>query len=83
MLAPARPEDPAERAPEGCFALFGFHGVRCIQKRMHVSPIHFEAVVGFISIPFEGGRKSGRARGCLLESRVDVISDATRQGQLG
>jgi hypothetical protein len=56
------------------FTLSGFH---CLpENSRHGSIPGYEAVAGFFSASFEGGRKCGGERGRLLELRVD--SNQTR-----
>ena len=58
-------KNDAQRAPEIVFALCVF---RCLSKILDAVPSpHHEALAGFFSAPFEGGRKCGRERGGLLE----------------
>jgi len=65
----------ADSAPEIIFTLSGFH---CLPEncRRSSSP-GYEALAGFFSASFEGGRKSGGEGRPLLEYSVDLSQ--TRQ----
>jgi len=63
----ASSKESAHSAPEIVFTLLGFHCDFCIRHTLAGGPlITYEAVAGFLSASFEGGRKSGAQRGRLL-----------------
>ena len=69
----ASSKDLAQRAPEIVFKLFGFHSdFRIFPTLDGPAVFHHEAVVGFVSASFEGGRKCGGARGRLSEFLVEL-----------
>jgi hypothetical protein len=60
----------ADPAPKIVFTLSGFH---CLPENSRRGSIPgYEALAGFFSASFEGGRKYGGECGRLLEFRVEV-----------
>lgn len=57
----------AQRPPEIGPVLFGFRCVHCLWKIRRCCAPHHQALAGFFSPSFEGGRKSGGERVRLLE----------------
>ena len=69
----ASSKDLAQGSPEIIFTLCGFHCDFGLSPNANgPAACHHQAVVGFLSASFEGGRNCGGERGCVSEFLLEL-----------